>query len=92
MYRPLGFVEGIRERLPSHCRKRLPHRRDDSFSSGICWGPDVFAIGQRITIYGLFDDRNAALKACYELREQVAGLCQPVSRGSGNDNKETQAA
>ena len=50
--------------------------------------------GSGSTIYGLFDDRNAALKACYELRERGCRsfFCQPVSRGSGNDNKETQAA
>jgi len=37
--------------------------------------------GSGSTIYGLFDDRNAALKACYELRERGyrSFFCQPLS-------------
>ncbi len=40
--------------------------------------------GSGSTIYGLFDDRNAALKACYELRERGCRsfFCQPASHGS----------
>ncbi|MEE3235243.1 MAG: 4-(cytidine 5'-diphospho)-2-C-methyl-D-erythritol kinase [Candidatus Latescibacterota bacterium] len=42
--------------------------------------------GSGSTIYGLFDDRNAALKACDELRERGyrSFFCQPVSHSNNN--------
>jgi 4-diphosphocytidyl-2-C-methyl-D-erythritol kinase len=42
--------------------------------------------GSGSTIYGLFDDRNAALKACDELRDRGyrSFFCQPVSHSNNN--------
>jgi 4-diphosphocytidyl-2-C-methyl-D-erythritol kinase len=42
--------------------------------------------GSGSTIYGLFDDRNAALKACDELREggYRSFFCQPISLSDTN--------